>query len=158
MLWWRARVIYCFPRLFTVYLFTWKQFYWKFLVPLKPQCTPAFLNFIVTRKKAAYRPLFPRPCGQLVVLRTVTKVFPLITKQGLPFGHQGLPFGHQGLPFGLHGRPFGHLHRSSLPSPRSSLWPPRSSLWSPRSSLPLITKALPLVTKNQGPPFDHQGL
>ena len=47
MLWWRARVIYCFPRLFTVYLFTWKQFYWKFLVPLKPQCTPVFSNFIV---------------------------------------------------------------------------------------------------------------
>ena len=54
-----------------------------------------YYNIIITRKKAACWPLFPRPCRQLVglrptcflffpsftkVLSSVTKVFPLVTK------------------------------------------------------------------------------
>ena len=47
-----------------------------------------WLNIITTRKKAAYRLLFSRPCGQLVGLQG---------HQGLPFGHQGPPYRHPGL-------------------------------------------------------------
>ena len=114
------------------------------------------LLFHNTRKKAAYRPLFSRPCGQLVGLQ----------------GHQGLPFGHQGPPY-LHQGPF------LFGSPRSSFWVTkvlptftkvfprslRSFLWvtkvfpfgSPRSSLSLwVTKVF--LLGHQGLPFCRQGL
>ena len=77
------------------------------------------MNYILTRKKAAYWPLFPRPCRQLVGLRPTcflffpffTKVFPSVTKF-FPSFTKVFPL------------------VTKVP-----LWSQRSSLWSPRSSL-----------------------
>ena len=62
-----------------------------------------------TRKKAAYRPLFPKPCGQLVGL-CPTSLFYYLRHGGLSFDHQGHSFGHQGLPFGHQGLTLRGLH------------------------------------------------
>ena len=50
-----------------------------------------------TRKKAAYRPLFPRPCRQPFGLRPSLYIFYL--SDGPPNGQEGHSSGQKGLPF-----------------------------------------------------------
>ena len=127
-----------------------------------------------TRKKAAYWPLFPRPCRQLVGLRpTCFLFFPSFTRSSHQSPSSSLPSPRSSLwslrsPLWSLRSPLWSQRSSlwsqrsslwsprssiwspmsSLWSPRSSLWSPRSSLWSPRSSLwSPTTKVLPLVTK-----------
>ena len=102
--------------------------------------------YLFTRKKAAYRPLLPRPCRRLVGLCPTSFLGwlrPPPLKE-LPFGHQGPAFGHQGFSFSSFWAPrsFPWSPRSFFPSSRSSVWSPRSSLLSLRSSLPSSRSSL----------------
>ena len=102
------------------------------------------------RKKAAYRPLFPRPCRQLVGLRPMPSLFAFSSEAWPLFLLVTKPSINtlQSLRSSL------HLSRSSLQSLRSSHWSPRSSFRSPIS--PLRSPRHP--SSHQGLPFGHQGL